>query len=122
MQSFDYIRAEAERAKGPQLDDGPTADVQEDYVHKAKPLSDLSWSILSSPNATSRIHCDTQGLSTASLILNEEGGKYWVVARPKKGVNDIGPEYVAAYHKFSDDEAHPCYDWEGVLLTENCLL
>lgn len=72
--------------------------------------------------ATSRIHVDTQGVGTASLMLNEEGGKYWVVARPKRGAQHLAPEYVSAYLEFDDDKPVAGYDWEGVLLTEGCLL
>lgn len=78
----------------------------------------LSWAIVSSEGVVSRIHFDTGGLATATMVL--EGGKYWVLGEPIDGVRSVDNTTTGCY--FWDDCVNSSLQWEGLSLRKNDVL
>lgn len=93
--------------------DGNMSTHHDDYVCRH-----LSWAIVSSAEVVSRIHYDTGGLATGSMIL--EGEKYWVLGEPERGERPTDSTYNHTY--FRDDYVDPSLRWEGLSLRKNDVL
>ena len=90
-------------------------DHSQGAVHEPKPAAHQSWAIASSQDVVSRIHIDTCGLATASVVLT--GKKFWVVGDPLPvGSQRSSPDSVRAYEKFDSAEPDKFLRWEGVTL------
>lgn len=86
------------------------------------PAHELAWGIVSTTDSSSRIHVDAEGLGTATLVMNREGKKFWVVARPKVPNTKVRGSKTDVYDKFDDELLDPSMRYEGVLLTEGTCL
>lgn len=93
--------------------DGNLMDHHDDYVCRH-----LSWAIVSSAGVVSRIHFDTGGLATASMIL--EGEKYWVIGEPERGGRLV--DSTVNFANFRDDHVSSHYRWEGISLRKGDIL
>lgn len=96
-----------------------TIDYEENAHHSAKPSSHLRWSIGTTPDVSSRLHVDTGGLSTASVILNNEGVKWWALGREKNPRRRA--DSLLAFEKFDPSKAGE-FEWDAVLLKRGDVL
>lgn len=81
------------------------------------PAHDFAWAIASTADSSSRMHVDAEGLATASVMVNEEGMKYWFVGRPKVKGTVVRASETRSFGKFDDELLDPDWRYEGVLLT-----
>lgn len=94
-------------------------DYEENTHHSAKPSSHLRWSIGTTPDVSSRLHVDTGGLATASMILNDEGAKWWAIGKEKNPERQ--PDSMLAFEKFDPGKAGD-FEWDAVLLQKGDVL
>lgn len=94
-------------------------DYEDNAHHSAKPSSHLRWSIATTPDVSSRIHVDTCGLATASIILNDEGAKWWALAREKNPERKA--DSMLAFEKFDPGKAAE-FEWDAILLQKGDVL
>lgn len=94
-------------------------DYQADRHHSPKPSSHLRWSIGTTPDVSSRIHIDTCGLATASIVLNDEGAKWWALGRAKDPKRNA--DSMLSFEKFDPARADE-FEWDAVLLRKGDVL
>lgn len=89
-------------------------DYLEKSHHAPRPASDLSWAIATTGDVTSRVHVDTAGLATASVMLR--GTKLWCIQDDRRQPQ-YQPKTPGAFDRFNSSRGGPReMPWEGVLL------
>lgn len=81
---------------------------------------DTSWAIISTAGVISRVHVDTGGLGTVSMVLT--GEKYWAIGEPRSRVSGDLRHSTNAYADFDSGTINPHYRWEAVSLTPGTAL
>lgn len=95
-------------------------DYQDELEHAPRPSGHLRWSIATTPDVSSRIHLDTAGLCTSSVILNPEGAKWWAIGQEKDVTNMA--DSIIAYENFAANKDRGVCDWDAVLLRRGDIL
>ena len=93
-------------------------DAQMVTGHDDYPSRHLTWAIASNDGVVSRLHIDTSGLATASMIVH--GRKWWVVGQPKS--EDTDPKRIKLFKKWDDDVISADYQWEAICLDKGDVL
>lgn len=85
-----------------------------------RPSGHLRWSIATAPDVSSRIHIDTAGLCTASVILNPEGAKWWAIGAETNELRTANS--LVGYENFNTNKDAGVCDWDAVLLRRGDVL